>query len=131
MISYTVETVRELPLGSTRRTEVCVVVEAGATRAQLVEVARQVASDRREIAPYQALVVGLFDYPELVGRSAYSLGRWEDTPAAGWGAASTATSGDYSTFVEDATNVAEKDWRRRPSSSDVAAWRDWFDELRA
>lgn len=127
MVSYRIYSVREVPFGVVRRTEVAVVVEPGATRAELVEVAEQVAEDRRSAAGYDALVVGFFDYEQFVGRGPYSLGRWEHAPNGQWTQAGAALP-DYSNFMAD-DQLQEKDWSQRPDAETVRLWQEWSEAL--
>jgi hypothetical protein len=127
VVSYTVYSVREVPVGSIRRTEVAVVVEPGATRVQLMEVAEQIAEDRRSAAHYDALVVGFFDYVDFIDRGPYSLGRWEHAPDGQWAQARAALP-NYSNFAV-ADHLQEKDWAKRPDAEMVKLWQEWFEVL--
>jgi hypothetical protein len=127
VVSYTIYSVREVPVGPVRRTEVAVVVEPGATRAELVEVAEQIAEDRRSAADYDALVVGFFDYADFIDRGPYSLGRWEHAPPGQWAHAGAGLP-NYSNF-RAADHLQEKDWAKRPDAEMVRLWREWFEVL--
>lgn len=127
VVPYDIHSVREVPFGAVRRTVVAVVVEPGATRAELLEVAEQVGEDRRLAAHYDALVVGFFDYEEFVDRGPYSLGRWEHAPEGQWGKSHAALR-DYSNF-HAADHLREKDWAQRPDGEEVKLWREWSEAI--
>lgn len=129
VIAYDIHSVREVPVGGVRRTEVAIVVEPGATRADLREVAEQVAADRRAAAQYHALVVGFFDYEAFVDHGPYTLGRWEHAPHGQWSEARAALP-DYSNF-RSADHLVDKDWTRRPDAEAVRLWRSWGGVLNA
>ncbi|HEX8581812.1 MAG TPA: hypothetical protein VF640_05780 [Acidimicrobiales bacterium] len=129
---YEIQSVREVPFATARRTVVAVLVPPGTTPEDAAAIARQVALDRRGVADYNVLQVAFYDRPELIGPDGgpAPLGYWVDAPKGDWGRSLEAKRGLYADFQENALRLRTVDWSKRPSERQATIHEAWFAELR-
>ncbi|HVR79984.1 MAG TPA: hypothetical protein VMS99_16525 [Acidimicrobiia bacterium] len=104
-----------------------VLTAPGSSVAELTLLAERISEEIRLQAPFQALIVGFYDFREYQGFG-FVMGRWEFAPYGDWGRADEAELGNYSTF-EGRSFLDEKDWSQRPSQQDVTIWSRWEDVM--
>lgn len=99
------------------RVSLRVVVEEGATAAELRNLAEQLAEQHRASHEYQAFNIFFYHYPELAFDFA-TVGIWDDSPYGDWGRADEVSRGDY-THHEANDQIREKNWSLLPSQQEV------------
>lgn len=124
--AYTIAKVEDISIVNAKRYTYHVVVTQNPTVDDLAKIADKVIEKAKSERPFNAVVIGFYDYPEYIGLG-YIFGKVEYSPNGDWASAKTVSTGDYSS-MRAVRDLGVRDWSKRLTPEEVKVWRAWQDE---
>lgn len=124
-VDYDIHSVEESHFGNTKRYQYNVVFNEKVTKDDLIKISEEVVKKAKKETPFNALIIGFYDYPEYIEYDGYTLGSMEYVPNGNWEDASDVKTGDYSKMKFKNNIKLKSDWSKRLTKEEVKIWEAW------
>ena len=116
-LQYTIISIDNSPQGKARRFIYHVVINPGTTKKDMEQIALWILAQAKKENPFNALAVGFYDYPKLLGYG-FRFGKIEFAPNGKWTDADKVKIGDYSK-LKAVNSLREPDWENALTKQEV------------